>query len=72
VIVNFAAAARNYRGWKIKNNPNYKPWIRTDQNKLPLAKLGDFKSSPMLDENLSRKLDSEAHALAVPNGDNSD
>ncbi|XP_028397941.1 START domain-containing protein 10-like [Dendronephthya gigantea] len=72
VIANFADAARNYTKWKSKNNPNYKPWIRTEQNKLPLAKLEDFKSSPMLDENLSRKLDSEAHALAAPDNDNSD
>ena len=72
MIANFADAARNYTKWKSKNNPNYKPWIRTEQNKLPLAKLEDFKSSPMLDENLSRKLDCEAHALAAPDDDNSD
>ena len=66
---NFAAAARNYTEWKSKHNPNYKPWIRTEQNKLPLANVEDFKSSPMLDENLSRKLDSEAHALAAPADD---
>ncbi len=72
MIANFGAAAKNYKEWKIKNNPHYKPWIRTEQNQLPLAKLEDFKSSPMLDENLSRKLDSEAHALAAPNADSSD
>lgn len=72
MIASFAAAATKYREWKVKNNPNYKPWLRTEQNKLPLAKLEDFKSSPMLDENLSRKLDSEAHALAAPEDDNSD
>jgi hypothetical protein len=71
-MANFAAAARNYNGWKTKNNPNYKPWLRTDQNTLPLAKSEDFKSSPMLDENLSRKLDSEAHALAAPHDDSFD
>ena len=72
MISNITVAARKYNEWKLKNNPNYKPWIKTEQNKLPLAKLEDFKSSPMLDANLSQKLDSEAHALAAPHDESFD
>lgn len=71
-MASFASAAKNYTNWKIQNNPDYKPWLKYEQNNLPLAKLADFKSSPMLDSDLSRKLDFEAHALSVPNGDTSD
>ena len=72
MISNITVAARKYNEWKLKNNPDYKPWIKTEQNKLPLAKLEDFKSSPMLDANLSQKLDSEAHALAAPHDESFD
>lgn len=72
VISSFGAAAKNYTEWKLKNNPNYKPWIKSEQNKLPLAKNEDFRSSPMLDADLSRKLDSEARALSVSEDDSSD
>ena len=72
VVSNFRKAAQDYTEWKLKNNPNYKPWIKSEQNKLPLAKKEDFNSSPMLDEDLSRKLDSEARALSVSEDDSSD
>ena len=72
MISNIKAAAKKYTEWKLKNNPNYKPWINTEQNILPIAKLEDFKSSPMLDANLSQKLNSEAHALAAPHDESFD
>lgn len=72
VVSNFRKAAKNYTKWKLKNNPNYRPWIKSEQNKLPLARNEDFNSTPMLDQDLSRKLDSEAQALSVSEDDSSD
>ena len=76
VMTKIHKAAKGYEKWKMKHNPQYKPWLYPEQMELPrlevnqIQSIDDQKNAAVIDEtDIQESTDKEDGEVNGENGD---